>query len=332
MKLVKSILLSALIVGFGCFTGAGQLEAKELNAPFNLFVDMDFVNPDIINVFTWESEQDQKVDGFRMYIRTYDWETETASDWKLFRDEIAETTLGLGFGDLMNTLMSFRVTAYNADGESEPSNSVSVTRAGRVFGNVDYISVLVEEGPLGLVNEAPKQTPAGKAYSFDADALAEVLRSVVPQMPQVSYSLNQKPAGMLINSASGQIDWQSPVSGVHTVELLVLEAGSMNTKVYTWDIQVGGTTSVDDESEFSAVSSYPNPASDVVTLRFTTQEAQTVLRILTPNGVVVHSQTYPTVAGQNSISLSTQSLSAGAYFVQLVGANGSRELPLRIVR
>lgn len=313
-----------------CFIGAFSAQAGPPSAP-KLSVEMTFIDPTNIDRLFWDVEDPDDVEGYRVYWRVYDWETETATDWELFRDEIEEQELTLGHDDLADGLMSFYVTAYNEDAESDRSNGVSITMAGRIIADQDYIEILLNEGVLALVVPAPQEANEGESYMFDADAVAEVLRQVAP-MPNVRYELSAGPDGMEINETSGQLVWNNPTQGEHTITLNVVDVDASEVLPHTWTLEVSGAVSVRETDAFPAAVVFPNPATDAVSLRFNATDVMTRVRIINAAGVEIHTQTLVTLSGATTVNITTQGFASGAYYVQLIGASGTRTLPMTITR
>ncbi|MFB6100155.1 MAG: putative Ig domain-containing protein, partial [Candidatus Nanohalobium sp.] len=70
----------------------------------------------------------------------------------------------------------------------------------------------------------------GKAYSYDAEATD-------PDGNALSYSLNQSPSGMSIDSDSGKVSWTPSSSGTYDVEIVVSDGEASVSQSYSIDVQ-----------------------------------------------------------------------------------------------
>lgn len=82
---------------------------------------------------------------------------------------------------------------------------------------------------------------------------------------------------------------------------------------------------VQENEDLTGVLIYPNPVSDVLTVRFESKEDQDfTVRVLNIAGELIHSQQTKTKAGQRITSnFNLESLAAGVYMVQIQGASSS---------
>ncbi len=115
---------------------------------------------------------------------------------------------------------------------------------------ISYVTIRVSDGSLinqstfminvGEINDEPyfNSTPVisvleGTVYTYDADAID-------PEGQQITYSLDNAPAGMIINQNSGVITWNVPqnAAGNHTITVRATDAsGAFATQTYTLEVR-----------------------------------------------------------------------------------------------
>lgn len=113
---------------------------------------------------------------------------------------------------------------------------------------------------------------------------------------------------------------QDPIGGTildqNTVQTVTITAtdASGNTAICTFDITVLSSLGIDDETLNDAISIYPNPARDVITLTNTGNEPITQITIVDINGRVIQSISNNSIS-ERQINISTYA--TGVYFVQI---------------
>ncbi|WP_299767617.1 T9SS type A sorting domain-containing protein [uncultured Dokdonia sp.] len=119
---------------------------------------------------------------------------------------------------------------------------------------------------------------------------------------------------------------QDPIGGTildqNTVQTVTMTAtdASGNTAICTFDITVLSSLGIDDETLNDAISIYPNPARDVITLTNTGNEPITQITIVDINGRVIQSISNNSIS-ERQINISTYA--TGVYFVQIETATAS---------
>ncbi len=84
-----------------------------------------------------------------------------------------------------------------------------------------------------IVSEAQKRAMVNAIYRYDVDA-------VDADREMLTYSLVDGPGGMLIDNATGQITWQSPIAGTHQVKVRVADT-SGGFDYQSFELIVDGT-------------------------------------------------------------------------------------------
>ena len=84
-----------------------------------------------------------------------------------------------------------------------------------------------------IVSEAQKRATVNAIYRYDVDA-------VDADRETLTYSLVAGPGGMLIDNATGQITWQSPIVGTHQVKVRVADT-SGGFDYQSFELIVDGT-------------------------------------------------------------------------------------------
>ncbi|TNE66040.1 MAG: PKD domain-containing protein [Bacteroidetes bacterium] len=143
--------------------------------------------------------------------------------------------------------------------------------------------------------------------------------------------------GMTSNEQNPYHEYTTP--GLYTVSL-VIEADSCNS-VISFDLDTtdpfhgfdpdgavlgqaaGVTTSVEPTITLEGLRVYPNPASEMLNLVFSSQEAQNAqLSVLNTSGQVVRAQQVTVVSGTNAVQVPVASLTPGFYLAQFRTAAG----------
>lgn len=119
---------------------------------------------------------------------------------------------------------------------------------------------------------------------------------------------------------------QDPIAGTtldqNTVQTVTLTAtdASGNAATCTFDITVLSSLGIDDETLANAISIYPNPARDIITLTNTGNEIITQIHISDMNGRVIQTITNDNLSPRQ---INIEDYASGIYFVRLQTATAS---------
>jgi PKD repeat protein len=125
--------------------------------------------------------------------------------------------------------------------------------------------------------------------------------------------------GDFTNSSAASPSHAYTANGSYVVTLTATNGNC--TDVYTMNISI--SASIEELSGITAVTLFPNPATDNVNLELNMRDNSTIsVSIVDNSGKVVYSENKEVVEGQNVHSLTTSSLSSGYYNVVLSTENG----------
>lgn len=111
---------------------------------------------------------------------------------------------------------------------------------------------------------------------------------------------------------------------------LVATSGYGNN-LFVDNIEISGSSSVNEVESVTSTIVFPNPANDVVTLEFNAEEsADLTIQITDLSGKVINQTQFETVRGMNSFSTDVSTLTAGTYFINLV--DGASRTTQRFVK
>ncbi len=301
-------------------------------APANLTMTMVWQETPTGHQLEWEASE--HASSYAVYTRSWDFENQSASEWTLLEKT---TATGLFIELDVNELHAYRVTASNDQGESEAGTAVAgaMTAIGPRIADEDLVELMASRKGTGLVNANGKK-PAervqlGEVYHYQAMTAADLLPGWLPA-GEIVYSLLQGPVGMSIDAASGVLSWTADVVGSFTVEIAAEDQGSQVRSTKTWTLESLGTVGVSDEPAFLDTTLFPNPASDLLTLRFHSRSAAVELRLLSLDAALLYSTSLRTSSGVNSHSIDLSGFAAGSYMLQLSNDAGTATLPLSISR
>ncbi len=87
------------------------------------------------------------------------------------------------------------------------------------------------------------------------------------------------------------------------------------------------------DNVFTSGSLFPNPATDMVTIKFTsTFSGNATMAIVDANGNTVITKSITTYTGDNTLQVSVAAIESGRYFVRIINTNGVATIPLTIVK
>jgi len=325
MKRFLPVLWCSVFFATLLLSGAAAF-AEVPDAPQNLGVWITFPeNPDDPYVATLSWEGSDEAEGYRIYVKTLgeDW---SGGQFEPFA-ETTETSYTPDDLDIGSGAFAFFVKAFNADGESAASNTVSSV-CGRQFDG--DLSEYNGTGMAAIISVPGTVTLENNEYRYDANTIAEYSSD-----PTVTVEYNvEGPEGMAINKQTGFMTWVPTVTGTYAVKVIAYSPKTQEYYEQTWnlDVQAQGTTGVEDNNAEPFVSVYPNPTASHLTVNFTAQAGKASLTIADATGLEVMNRSLATIAGANTASLNVGTLASGRYFLRIVSGSRTTVLPFSIVR
>lgn len=94
-----------------------------------------------------------------------------------------------------------------------------------------------------------------------------------------------------------------------------------------------GTTGVNDLIDANnTLSAYPNPASNVISVKFQANASITSVKMLDNTGRIVYSQQVSTIQGENEVTIQASTIPQGAYFIVVGNSNGTNMIPVAVIK
>jgi PKD repeat protein len=214
-------------------------------------------------------------------------------------------------GDTVTLTASTSDSYLWSNGATTPS--IDVTAAGNYTVTVTNANACNGVGTSDAVAIAFTPTPvAASTYSTSGTVVAFTNTST----NATSYSWD---FGDFSNSSAANPSHAFTANGSYVVTLTATNGNC--TDVYTMNVSI--SASIEELSGITAVTLFPNPASDNVNLELNMRDNSTItVSIVDNSGKVVYLEDKDVFEGQNVHSLNTASLSAGYYNVVLSTENG----------
>jgi len=214
-------------------------------------------------------------------------------------------------GDTVTLTASTSDSYLWSNGATTPS--IDVTAAGNYTVTVTNANACNGVGTSDPVAIAFTQSPVAAAtYSTSGTVVTFTNTST----NATSYSWD---FGDFSNSSAANPSHAFTANGSYVVTLTATNGNC--TDVYTMNVSI--SASIEELSGISAVTLFPNPASDNVNLELNMRDNSTItVSIVDNSGKVVYLEDKEVFEGQNVHSLNTASLSAGYYNVVLSTENG----------
>lgn len=191
-KAMMFILMAFLMASF-------SLKAEAPKRP--LFIAMDYSSYDrSLIVETTISGDYENVDGFRLYVK-YPWQSDPVL--QLFEDVPRNDSLMKHYENFYSFILwkelkegeyKFVLTAYNSDGESVPSDTITLNIGG-INNPEDYVMIYADSLYNGY-----NSAYIGKVYKVQFTATAYSGK-------EVNFKLEQGPQGMVIDPVTGILTW-----------------------------------------------------------------------------------------------------------------------------
>lgn len=164
----------------------------------------------------------------------------------------------------------------------------------------------------------------GELYEYNAFA-----RHRSPRVQGwVRYTLLDGPTNMTINNESGKLEWSVPSDAVGDYYVKIKATSNEDDRaesIQEWYLRTANQfeiaalgLSIEYSNEEMQISLYPNPASDYLNISKNSDIDVNTIQIIAIDGsVLIEKQ----LAKQDQITIPLNSLSAGTYFVRMIGTN-----------
>jgi hypothetical protein len=203
---------------------------------------------------------------------------------------------------------SFYVTAFNSDGESQPSNIVT-----RTVRKLDIpLGTAVSDSIDFSVNATPAQ--------LQATVGAEITVDLKPRnfsTRQMQFTLLLQPEGMTIDAATGIVRWTPREMGAFpfVVRAAYVDDPDIGTILESEITVAEGTSGVDGGARSVGVHVYPNPARGLLSIALPSARSGLRLSMWNVSGAEV--LTTEIDAGADACVVDTKPYPDGIYFVRI---------------
>ena len=208
----------------------------------------------------------------------------------------------------------------------------SVMSAGTTYAATQTFTLVIDKPrpPLSITftSNPPLTGVEGKPYSYRVRAVASDTSKTVT----FRLSMNA-PEGMTLQMGTNTLSWPSPKRGSYPITIIARAQGDtlIERQSYTLVISPDTTTSVDEVGMHSALSVYPNPATESITIGTASPlSSNSIAEIIDGRGLVVHSAVMQMGSMQHVVSLSM--LPDGIYHIRMNIRGDDEIVPLIIQR
>lgn len=318
-----------------------QARGATPTAPSNLTVTVsvdETTNPFLPTyaaTLSWQGSQ-ERGDGYRIYVKKAMFGDDAGgcvpgeATFELYGESTGTTmTIRQGELDVASAAYAYYVTAFNEEGESEPSNIVS-TVCGRDYNDGD-ISKYNGSGISNIVTNPPTTVQVGSRYVYDVNVVEDLNSDPTHE---IVFSLVKGPAGTEIDSRTGVVTWtpQEPGTYYMTVDAKVADGSEYDRQTWGVDVAESSVSGVATVGTVRRSSVYPNPASSRASITFHTVSSNSHISIVGVDGREAYASDLRTVDGENDLSLDLSRYAPGAYFVHVRNDVQEIVIPFMVAR
>jgi hypothetical protein len=201
---------------------------------------------------------------------------------------------------------------------------------GSVTVNVDVTPYANWSGAKVFIALLDKSYAAGSESSFtnNETEFHHVMRKMLPDANGTTVNLVSGTTNTTTETYAYTFNANTPSQGsfdlhAESTQEVVVFVEDANGNILNSAISSGDIATVNDNEKGQSLSVYPNPASDIANVLFSTEENSTVsLAVVNTLGQTVYTNNLGNVNGAQNVSINTSDLDAGMYFVN-VTVNGT---------
>lgn len=322
---IRLVCIPALLAAM-TMIGSNDAQAKIPDAPTDLVTHLTNCPNSGYLYLTWSPVPDlDQSSGYHIYQASG--ETTDLSAFEMLAQQ--DVPIGSGYTKsggysvipLPVGTFSFYVTAFNADGESQPGTIVTRT--------VRKLDIPLGTALSDSIGFTLQPTPA----ELETKIGEEILVDLKPRnfsTKQMQFSLLLNPEGMTIDPATGVVRWVPQEEGnfPFVVRASYVDNPDVGNILDSKITVVEGTSGLEDETRSTEVLLYPNPTTSLLRVMFPSTNIEQRLSLWNISGVEILEAGLE--SGASVYVLDTAPYPNGSYFLRISGGDHVRTLPVTI--